>query len=81
VINIRVFSPDKEKALTARTVGDVLLALHFDQPRDRAPELEGAVAGGINFFRRHFGRGNQQGARLVKRVDQDVEAPRLVALL
>ncbi len=47
----------------------------------RAPELEGAVAGSINFFRRHFGRGNQQRARLVERVDQDVEAPRLVALL
>jgi hypothetical protein len=35
----------------------------------------------INFFRQHVGRGNQQRARLVERVDQDVEAPRLVALL
>ena len=63
-----------------------LLALHLDQARDCAPELEGAVAGSIKLFRiklfrRHFGRSNQQRARLVERVDQDVEAPRLVALL
>jgi len=58
-----------------------LLALHLDQARGCAPELEGAVAGSIKLFRRHFGRGNQQRARLVERVDQDVEAPRLVALL
>jgi hypothetical protein len=32
-------------------------------------------------FRRHLPRGNQQRARLVERVDQDVEAPGLVALL
>src|SRR5258708_643772 len=81
-INIGVSPPDNEKMhLTARTINDVLLALHFDQARDRAPELEGAVAGSINFFRRHFGRGDQQGARLVERVDEDVEASRLVALL
>ena len=43
--------------------------------------LEGAVAGDINFFRRRFGRGNQEDARLAERIDQDVEAPGLVALL
>jgi hypothetical protein len=58
-----------------------LLALHLDQARGCAPELEGAVAGSIKLFRRHVGRGNHQRARLVERVDQDVEAPRLVALL
>src|ERR1700756_2926969 len=78
VISIKLFSPDKEKVLPARTVGVVLLALHFDQARDRAPELERAVAGGINFFRRHFGRDDQQRARLVERVDQNAEAARLV---
>ena len=47
----------------------------------RAPELEGAVADSLNFFRRQIGRGDQQRARLIERVDQDVEAPSLVALL
>ena len=63
-----------------RSVGDVILALHLDQARDCASELEGAVAGDVDFFRRHLGRGDQQGARLIKRIDQDIEPPRLVAL-
>src|SRR5690348_15198699 len=64
-----------------RAVGDVVLALHLDQPRDGAVELEGAVAGDIDLFGRHFGRGDQQGARLVEGVDQDVETPGHVTLL
>ena len=72
--------PVSKQRLSPRAVGDVFLALHFDEARDRALELEGAVAGGINFFGRHLGRGEQQGARLVKRIDQDIEPPRLVAL-
>src|SRR5712671_5248058 len=64
-----------------RAVGDVILALHLDQARDGALELEGAVAGDIDFVGRYFGRGDQQRARLVERVDQDVEASGLVAAL
>src|SRR5467141_5288442 len=64
-----------------RAVGEVVLALHLDQPRDGAAELEGAVTGGIDFFGRHFGRRDQQGARLIERVDQDVEATGGVTLL
>lgn len=49
-INIGSFPPDDEKVrLTARTVGDAPLALHFDQPRARAPKLEGTVASGYKF--------------------------------
>jgi len=53
------------------------LALHLDQPGHGASEFEGAVASDIDFFRRHFGRGDQQGARLTERVYQDVEPPGL----
>ena len=61
-------------------VGDVILTLHLDQPRDRALKLESAVTGGVDFLRRDLGRGDQQCARLVERVDQNVEAPCRVAL-
>src|SRR5215469_8697186 len=63
-----------------RAVSDVVLALHLDQPGDGAAELEGAVAGSIDFFGRHFSRGDQQGARLVEYVHQDIEATGGVAL-
>src|SRR5262249_37627376 len=56
-----------------RAIGDVILALHFDQPRDRTLEPEGAVAGSVDFLGGSLRRGDQQGTRLVKRVDQDVE--------
>src|SRR6266403_2826735 len=64
-----------------RAVGDVVRALHLDQARDGTLELESAVAGDVDFVGRYFGRGDQQGARLVERVDQDVEASGLVAPL
>src|SRR5215475_10551907 len=70
---------DPKGSLPARPVDDVILALHFDQPRDRALELEGPVSGDIDFFRRHLGRGDQQGACLVEGIDQNIEPPRLVA--
>jgi hypothetical protein len=60
-------------------VGDVLLALHLDQRRDGGAEREGAVSGNIDVFGPIFGRGDQQGARLVECVDQDVETPGRVA--
>src|SRR5262245_11669880 len=71
---------DPKGSLSARPVGDVTLALHFDQPRDRALELEGAVPGDIDFLRRHRGGSDQQGARLIEGIDQDIEPSRLIAL-
>src|SRR5262249_22651129 len=62
-----------------RGVGDVLLALHLHEARDGALEFEAAVAFDIDFLRRHLGGDDQQGARLIERIDQDMEALRLVA--
>src|ERR1700730_1382617 len=67
-------------AAAPRAVCDVVLALLLDQPRDEAAEFESAVAGSIDCFGGHLGRGDQQGARLIEGVDQDVETPSHVTL-
>src|SRR5260370_34467645 len=59
----------------------VAVALHLRQARDRAPELEGAVAVGVKLLRRRGGGADEIAMRLVERVDEDVEAPGLVAPL
>jgi hypothetical protein len=58
----------------ARAVGDVVRALHLDQPRDGAAELEGAVADGVDLLGRCRVRGDQQSARFVKHLNQDDES-------
>src|SRR6266851_6612376 len=63
-----------------RPVGDVVLALHLIEAGDGAAEFVGAVAGAVDLLGRHLGRSDKEGARLVERVDEDVEALRLVAL-
>src|SRR3984893_10461614 len=60
---------------------DVLLALHFDEPRDGALELENPVAAGVELLRQRGGGADEIAARLVERVDEDVEALGLVALV
>src|SRR5436309_15929605 len=62
------------------SVGEIIFALHLDQPRDGPLELRGAVPRDIDLCGRHLGRGDEQGARLVERSDQDVEALRRVGL-
>src|SRR5258708_23314465 len=59
----------------------VAVALHLRQARDRAPELEGAVAVGVKLLRRRGGGADEIAMRLVERVDEDVEATSLVAPL
>jgi hypothetical protein len=44
-----------------------LRALHLDQARDCAPELE-VPSLALKLFRRHVGRGNQRRARLLIRL-------------
>src|SRR5437763_7735995 len=61
-------------------VGEIVLALHLDKARCRALKFEGAVARDINLLGRHLGRSDEQGARLVQRIDQDVEALSLVSV-
>ena len=60
-------------------IGDIIFALHLVQPGHGTPEFPGTVAFRVDLVRRHLGRGDQQRTRLVKRVDQDVEALRLIA--
>src|ERR1051326_2396174 len=46
-------------------IGEVVLALHLDQPRDGALEFKGAVPRHVDLLGRYVGRGDEQGARLV----------------
>jgi hypothetical protein len=81
-ISIGAFPTDNEKGtLAARAIDDVVLALHLDQPREGALELEGAVAGERRFPPKELRPMRSTGSRLIERVDQDVEAPGLVVLL
>src|SRR5258708_36291182 len=53
----------------------VAVALHLRQARDRAPELEGAVAVGVEVLRRRGGGADELALRPVEVVDADVETP------
>src|SRR5712692_3730016 len=56
--------------LPPRPIGGVVLALHLVEARDGAAEFETAVAVKVDLLRQHRGRGDEEGARLVERVDQ-----------
>src|SRR5437868_11015899 len=47
------------------SVGEIIFALHLDEPRDGPLEPKGAVPRDINLCGRHLGGGDEQGARLV----------------
>src|SRR6185437_13375732 len=75
---------EREAKLTAVSVvprGDVIIALHLGKPRHGALELEGAITRGIEPLRRRGSRADEIAMRLIERVDEDVEALGLVALL
>jgi hypothetical protein len=65
--------------LPPRAVGDLILAVHFDQERDSAPERcrHRRYRSSRGCFRGH----NRQGSCLAERVDQNLEPPGLVLLL
>src|SRR5260370_35415239 len=68
-------------AASAPPARQVIVALHLDQARDGALELEGAVAVGVELLRRRGGGADEVAVRLIERVDEDVEALGLVAPL
>ena len=59
----------------------IVLALHLDKPRGRAPESIRAVAGCVKLFGGRGGRADEMHVFVVERVDQKNEAARLVAHL
>src|SRR5690348_2014380 len=59
--------------------GDVFRALHLVQARRRALEFERAIAFDVELIRRHVGRHHDAAMRVVKRVDEGVEALGLIA--
>src|SRR5689334_17816181 len=65
----------------AMPLREILLALHLDEARGGAFELEGAVAGAVEVLRLGVGGSEQFDLMLVERVDQSDEAGGLVAVL
>src|SRR5713226_442403 len=68
-------------AASAPPARQVTVALHLDQARDGALELEGAVAVGVELLRRRGGGADEVAVRLIERVDEGVESRGLVAPL
>ncbi len=61
--------------------GHVVVGLHLQQAGCGALELEGGVAGGVQVHRLGVGGADQLAARLVERIDEMDETPRLVAVV